>query len=151
MFFSQGKNGERLAVILSSPDLNEPQPKGVIGISDGCGITQATVIKKVLNEWNVFEAVDSVSFDTTANNTGCINGAVSIIERWRGKSLLWLACRYHVIEHRTKEIEKVAGKVVNGPTDNTFKILHDNWDKMFVKGINYDNMNKFDLKTVERL
>ena len=103
---------KRLAVILSSPDLNDPQLIGVIGISDGCGITQTTTIKKVLSEWNIFEAVDSVSFDTTASNTGWINGAVSITERWTGKPLLWLACRHHVIEFRAKET-KVTGKVTN--------------------------------------
>ena len=46
---NQGKNVERLAVILCSPDLNNPQLIGVFRISDGCGITQATAIKKVLN------------------------------------------------------------------------------------------------------
>ena len=84
-----------------------------------CGITQASVIKKVLNKWNLFEAVSSVSFDITVSNTGWINEAVSIIEGWRGKPLLWLACRHHFIELRAEEIEKVTGKVTNGPTDNT--------------------------------
>ena len=52
-----GKNVEKPGVILSSPDLVGPQLTGLIGISDGCGITQAAAIKKVLNEWNLFEAV----------------------------------------------------------------------------------------------
>ena len=48
-----------------------------------------------------------------------------------GEANHYFACRHHVIELRAKEIEKVIGKVTNGPIGNTFTILHNNWDKIF--------------------
>ncbi len=36
-------------------------------------------------------------FDTTASNTGHMNGA-SLLERELERALLWIACRHHVAE-----------------------------------------------------
>ena len=39
-----------------------------------------------------------MSFDTTAGNTGHLNGACTLLEKQMGRDLLWLACRHHVME-----------------------------------------------------
>ena len=39
-----------------------------------------------------------MSFDTTAVNTGRLNGACVFLEQKMGKELLWFACRHHVLK-----------------------------------------------------
>jgi len=42
--------------------------------------------------------VIGMCFDTTASNTGRLNGACTLLETAIGRSLLWLACRHHMFE-----------------------------------------------------
>ena len=86
----------RCAVLISSPSIDAPQVLGVPVTLSASGANQETEIVKLLKEWNVWEYLFGLSFDTTADNTGKRIGACTLIEKEAGLGLLWLACRHHV-------------------------------------------------------
>lgn len=52
----------------------------------------AQAASECLREWNLVENVIGMSFDTTASNTGHLNGVCVLLEQKLGKNMLWLAC-----------------------------------------------------------
>nr|XP_047122608.1 uncharacterized protein LOC124806081 [Hydra vulgaris] len=56
---------ERLAVLISSPDLSESQLLGILIVKDGTAESLGKAIKKTLQDWELFDYVDCLSFDTT--------------------------------------------------------------------------------------
>ena len=98
---------ERVAVLISSPDLSESQLLGILIVKDGTAESLGKAIRKTLQDWELFDFVDCLSFDTTVTNTGWLKGVCTLIEQWRGKALGWMACRHHVYElHIKVNIEK---------------------------------------------
>ena len=76
------------AILLASPVM-----------TDGRGVTIAAKVGEVLDEWKVKkDNLTSCCFDTTAVNTGHIDGAIAHLQQALNKALLWLACRHHVAE-----------------------------------------------------
>jgi hypothetical protein len=55
-------------------------------------------IYDMVNQWNLVEKVQAMSFDTTSANTGRFRGACVLFEKQIGRELLWLACRHNVME-----------------------------------------------------
>ena len=62
------------------------------------GEATAAAVQEAALSWRVSDNVIAMSFDTTAVNTGRLNGAYVLLEQKMGKELLWLACRHHVLE-----------------------------------------------------
>ena len=61
---------ERVAVLISSPDLSESQLLGIVIVKDGTAESLGKAIKKTLQDWELFDYVDCLSFDTTVTNSG---------------------------------------------------------------------------------
>lgn len=56
-------------------------------------------VEEVLKEWEeVPEWLAGLCFDTTSANTGIHNGAINIVQQAFEKRLLFLACRYNILE-----------------------------------------------------
>ena len=89
---------ERVAVLISSPDLSESQLLGIIMVKDGTAESLGKAIKKTLQNWELFDYVDCLPFDITVTHTGWLKGVCTLIEQWRGKALLWMAFHHHVYE-----------------------------------------------------
>ena len=85
-------------MLFSSPDLSESQFLSIIIVKDGIAESLGKAIKKTLQDWELFEYVDYLSFDTTATNHGWLKGVCTLIEQWRGNALLWIACCHHIYE-----------------------------------------------------
>ena len=68
-----------------------------------------------------------MSFDTTASNSGLIKGACVRIERELGRSVLWLACRYHVYEDILGHVFDVCLGCSSGPDIALFKRFKTRW------------------------
>ncbi|XP_047129765.1 uncharacterized protein LOC124809772 [Hydra vulgaris] len=98
---------ERLAVLISSPDLSESQLLGILIVKDSTAESLGKAIKKTLQDWKLFDDVDCLSFDTTVTNTDWLKGVCTLIEQWRGKALIWMACRHHVYELHIKHFSSV--------------------------------------------
>ena len=68
------KKIERVAVIITCPVIPDAQLIGIIPVDNGKASTQAKVIQEILEEWELFDIVEFLSFDTTETNTGWLNG-----------------------------------------------------------------------------
>jgi len=71
---------------------------GVPKLTAGTEEQEAEAVFGLLNQWRLVNKVQATSFDTTAGNTGRLNGACTLLEKKMGHDLLWLACRHHVME-----------------------------------------------------
>lgn len=69
---------------------------GVPLLTSGTGDEMATAIYNLLEENQLLDSVEALCFDTTASNTGRINGACVILEQKLEKDLLYLPCRHHM-------------------------------------------------------
>ena len=79
---------------------------GVPKVQRGTGKLVSEAAEKILQDWHLTEQICAMSFDTTAANTGHINGACVILEDKLNKKLLYLACRHHILEVVCAEVFK---------------------------------------------
>ena len=79
---------ERVAVLFSSPDLSESQFLGIVIVKDGTAESFGKAITKTLQDWELFDYVDCLSFDTTVTITGWLKRVCTLIEQRRGNALL---------------------------------------------------------------
>jgi hypothetical protein len=90
----------------------------------------------VWGKWGLADRVNALCFDTTASNTGHRAGTCSFIEQKLGKSLLFLACRHHVMELVVRAaFEKTSIGVLTGPEILLFKRFREKWQ--FIDRDNY--------------
>jgi len=87
-------NVDRLPILVSGDGVSKllSVPK----LESGTGEAISNAVIESLFDWSITDRVQSLSFDTTASNTGHINGACKLIEEKIGRKLLYLACRHHI-------------------------------------------------------
>ena len=90
------KSVDRLAILVSGQDVS--QLLGVPSIPSGTGISQANAVVDALNQWGISNRIVSLSFDTTASNTGIHGGSCVLIEELLARNLLYFPCRHHILE-----------------------------------------------------
>ena len=84
---------------------------GVPETKSGTGKAEAEVVIDVLSDWDIKEQIVSLVFDTTATNSSGEVGACMYLENYRGKPVLWSACRCHIYElHSKKATEVIMGQ-----------------------------------------
>ena len=71
---------QRLAVVIDSPNLEEPQVLGVPVTKTSRAEDQVDAIWPLLEEWGVLDQLAGASFDTTSENTGWQRGVVSRLQ-----------------------------------------------------------------------
>ncbi|KAE9528104.1 hypothetical protein AGLY_012526 [Aphis glycines] len=89
-------NVDRLPILVSGDGVSKllSVPK----LESGTGEAISNAVIASLFDWSITDRVQSLSFDTTASNTGHINGACKLIKEKIGRKLLYLACRHHILE-----------------------------------------------------
>ena len=110
----------------------------VVELVTGCKAEKILAISKVtkesrelitnaasesLQEWDLVENIAEMSFDTTAANTGHLNGACVLLEQKLRKSLLWLPCRHHVWEAVCGNVFKKLSR----PNVTLFRFFQEFW------------------------
>jgi len=90
------ENVDRLAVIITAP--NVEQVLGVPHLSSGTGKEISSALYDTLNDWNMLEKVQAFVFDTTASNSGRLNGSCVLLEQMLNRPILFLVCRHHIFE-----------------------------------------------------
>ena len=95
-----GEFGERLAVIVSgdTPECAQGKLISARKIPDGSGHEIAAEVAKSIRHWGIEKRVYAMCFDTTASNTGWLNGAATKLEIHLNRPLLWIPCRKHIAE-----------------------------------------------------
>jgi hypothetical protein len=69
-------------------------------------------------------------FNTTATNTGRVQGTAVAVEKYLGDKLLYLACRHHVHELVLREVWEMLFGKDQRPTYTPFKNLQSTWAKL---------------------
>ncbi|ESN97854.1 hypothetical protein HELRODRAFT_177490 [Helobdella robusta] len=69
-------------------------------------------------------------FDTTASNTGKLNGACTLLKKAMGRNLLWMACRHHKFEVLLADVFNVCLGPSTGPEILFFKRFREKWTEM---------------------
>jgi hypothetical protein len=95
-FTDEDKNTDRLPIIVTGEGIE--QLLGVPELQHGTGLCAADAVVHHVNDWEAADQCIGLVFDTTAHNTGRVNGAVVLIQQKLNKDLLELACRHHVFE-----------------------------------------------------
>ncbi|XP_077155302.1 uncharacterized protein LOC143817697 [Ranitomeya variabilis] len=104
---------------------------GVPVAQKGTGELIAEVVIQEVDRFALRDHIIGISFDTTASNTGMIQGACIRIEIEFGRPLLWLACRHHTHELILKG---VFGNCCNipssGPDIQIFRKFQNQWNSV---------------------
>lgn len=117
---------ERLPIIITY-DGNE-QLLAVPKLDSSSGKDQAKAVSNALHDWNLNEKVQIMCCDTTASNTGRLNGACVLLEQTLERELLLFACRHHVYELVLKSVfESKIQQVTSSPDIPLFKKFRENW------------------------
>jgi len=87
---------DRLPILVSGNGVD--QLLAVPKLPSGSGEASATAVYEAALAWGLCDKINAMSFDTTAVNTGRLNGACVLLEQKMEKELLWLACRHHMLE-----------------------------------------------------
>jgi len=136
--FGRGKV-DRLPILVSG-DVTE-KLLGVPKLTAGTGEQEAEAVFGLLNQWRLVDKVQAMSVDTTAGNTGHLNGACTLLEKKMGRDLLWLACRHHVMELMLAKVFRLCCGSSSAPDIPIFKRFRAAWP-----GIVHNNYCTLDLK-----
>ena len=117
---------DRLPVIITAP--NVEQLLGVPQLSSGKGNEVCSAVYNTLNDWCLLDQVEAFVFDTTASNSGLLNGTCILLEQKLNRNILFFACRHHIFEivlHAVFVTSKLS--VMSGPDIPLFKRFKNNW------------------------
>lgn len=73
------ENMDRLPVIVSA--LNVEKLLGVPALTLGTGKEISSAVFGILEDWDLIDKVQAFVFDTTASNSGRLNGACDLLEQ----------------------------------------------------------------------
>jgi len=117
---------DRLPIVISFEGIT--QLLGVPKLLNGTGVNQAKAIFESLEEWSIIDKVQAVCCDTTASNTGRINGTCVLLEQFIDSDLLYLPCRHHIFELLLKSVFDLKLKLpTTGPDVPIFKRFQQQW------------------------
>lgn len=119
---------DRLAIIVTYD--GEEKLLGVPGISTSSGADQAQAVYETLEKWSIVDRVQAMCFDTTASNTGRLNGACTNIEKLLERDLLYLPCRHHIFELVLRGCFDTLMVPTSGPDVLLFNRFRENWSKI---------------------
>jgi len=132
---------DRLPVIVSTP--NGEQLLGVPEIPSGTGSEISSAVYDCLEKWYLLDKVQGFVFDTTASNTGRLNGASTLLEQKLNRDIIYFACRHHVSELIIQAAFNEAKLYVSsGPIIPIFKRFQNAWKEIDKTKILVWNTNK---------
>ena len=117
---------DRLAIIITSNGMELGVPK----ISSSSGINQAQAVFDTLNDWSLLQNIEALCCDSTASNTGRMNGACVLLERLIDKDLLYFICRHHIYELVLRSTFEIKFGKTTGPEIQLFKNFGDVWESV---------------------
>ena len=139
---SRKLKNERIAVVVTGPDLEGEQVLGVVVASSSKGKDQEKAVYELLQEWEVTERVVALCCDTTASNTGKWNGACVRLQKTLKSTMLNLLCNHHTFELHVKTVAAaVSPRVSTSPKELLFGRLQAHWNSLLDEGIDYDNLS----------
>lgn len=127
---ASGKNLEdRVAVLVTGKQFEHLLAVPVT--AKGTGELMAKVVVEEVDRFELRRHIVGISFDTTASNTGLVQGACTRIEKYFERTLLWLACRHHTHELILKDVFNECYPVPSsGPDIKIFRKFQKVWDSL---------------------
>lgn len=119
---------DRIPVIIS--DKNGDQLLGVPKVDRGTSANTCEVVFDLLDEWELKNDTEVLTYDTTAVNTGRYSGAHVMLERKLGRKLLALPCRHHILELRLRAAFEAVFGSTSGPNVPIFERFRKSWDNI---------------------
>jgi hypothetical protein len=117
---------ERLLIVISFK--NKEQLIAVSKLDSSTGREQAQAVWNAIIDWDLEEKVQILCCDTTASNTGRLNGACILLEQKLDRELVIFACRHHVYELVLKSVFEIKiSQVTTSPDIPLFKKFRENW------------------------
>lgn len=117
---------DRLPVVITAQNIE--QLLGVPHISSGTGSEICSAVYDELENWGLLNKIQGFVFDTTASNSGRLNGACVLLEQKLGRNVLFLACRHHIFEIILQAVFTEAKFAPSsGPDIPLFKRFVNNW------------------------
>ena len=124
-------NEERLSIIISGyPTAIEGKVLCIPSIKDSTGIEQGLTAYQAVCDWNAEKYIWGEVFDTTASNTGWMNGACKILEEQLCRKIMWCACRHHVYERFLSAAYIEIFGSTTGPENKYFKEFRQAWPNL---------------------
>lgn len=125
---------ERLPIVVSTMKIE--QLIGVPKLSSSTGEEQASAVYDAINKWGLKDSVQALCCDTTASNTGRLNGACVLLEKKMDKDLLYLPCRHHIYELILRSVfEAKIPQITVSPDIPMFKNFRKDWIKINISDI----------------
>ncbi|KAL4149448.1 hypothetical protein QTP88_003398 [Uroleucon formosanum] len=122
------ENVDRLPVIITAP--NVEQLLGVPHLSSGIGKEISSAVYNTLNEWNMLEKVQAFVFDTTASNSGRLNGSCVLLEQMLNRPILFLTW-HHILEIILQSVFSYSKlTTMSSPEISIFKRFKNNWNQI---------------------
>lgn len=122
-------------------------------LTEGTGTKQAFSLLKALTVANILDRVHAFSYDTTASNTGRLNGTISVFEKETHKIKLGFPCLHHVFERvADAAVQKVYGNTT-GPSDadnNEFASYYSSIRDDDISPLSDDDLSKIPKNLLER-
>lgn len=120
---------ERLPIVVTSKDTE--QLLAVPSLESSTGEEQAQAIYNALREWELTDIVQALCCDTTASNTGRLNGACVLLEQKLQKDILYLPCRHHIYELVLRGVfEAKIPQISSSPNVFLFKNFKQQWSTL---------------------
>ena len=119
------KTVDRLPVILSSN--GSTKLLKVSKLDNSTGSAQSDAIFDALQEWGLTDVVTGFCCDTTPSNTGCLNGAATLLQLLLKRDILLLACRHHILELVLRSSFESLIPGTNGPNVPIFVRFRNEW------------------------
>ena len=123
---SSNEKVDRLAILVSGAGVEKHL--GVPKIKSGTGEAQANAVIETLEDWDLLDKVNSMSFDVVASHTGKNSGACKIIETKLQKNLYNLACLHHILELRVAAVFDDLFGAYCGPNITLFEKFKKDWN-----------------------
>ena len=114
---------DQIAVFVTSPEFGHKDDLllGVVQSNTGKALDQVLVIQNLLEHFEVPDHVYAFCTDTTATNTGRLEGTIMILTRILKKPLLWLMCQHHIYKlHITYVYKAITGVISKGPNNTLY-------------------------------
>ena len=116
---------DRLPILVSGHGVD--QLLAVPKLPSGSGEASATAVYEAAVAWGVCDRIKAMLFDTTAVNTGRLNGACVLLEQKMEEELLWLACRHHILEIMLEAVVVHCLGPSKSPDSAIFKRFQAHW------------------------
>ena len=105
-------------------------------LNNESGKAQATSVFNSLEKWELKNKINALCCDTTASNTGRLNGACVLLEKNLGRDLLYLPSRHHIYELVLKAVfEQKLPHITTSPDVPLFKKFKSCWNNIDPKNI----------------